>query len=385
MAKQPDIDKIVDEKVKERLAEEDKKKKKRGKKSDNPYAQEAQKDFSLEHVRKGGSFKSYKRESDLREQASGSKSFFHDLSIGLFGSKEVAAMISSKIDKKFSKEEQDSAKKSLKDEGFVEEDKPEKKKKEKKEGKPSVGGGRSIVKSIERINASIMSLTKAMQSLLKEVKASLTMTRSSVAKAIKSVNDKVAKLNDTLKALKPETLADATEVPQTQAVKKKDVEPAIDAATAVTIEDIKALLKDKSAVRKSDIMDLLSKLGDNQNSSSVNAIEPDEQKKLIHDALLEALQDIIKEHPEMFKGGGEDGGFNPADLLDLMDSKKSRGGRGAKGLLSKAGKFLGRIAKVGKGAVIGACSVVTKDIPSMAIAVGVPAKVIKFRESSTPK
>jgi acetyltransferase-like isoleucine patch superfamily enzyme len=41
--------------------------------------------------------------------------------------------------------------------------------------------------------------------------------------------------------------------------------------------------------------------------------------------------------------------------------------------------------KVGKGAVIGACSVVTKDIPSMAIAVGVPAKVIKFRDSSTPK
>ena len=35
---------------------------------------------------------------------------------------------------------------------------------------------------------------------------------------------------------------------------------------------------------------------------------------------------------------------------------------------------------IGKGAVIGAGSVVTKDIPSMAIAVGVPAKVIKYRE-----
>ena len=34
---------------------------------------------------------------------------------------------------------------------------------------------------------------------------------------------------------------------------------------------------------------------------------------------------------------------------------------------------------IGRGAVVGAGAVVTKDIPSMAIAVGVPAKVIKFR------
>jgi acetyltransferase-like isoleucine patch superfamily enzyme len=36
---------------------------------------------------------------------------------------------------------------------------------------------------------------------------------------------------------------------------------------------------------------------------------------------------------------------------------------------------------IGKGAVIGAASVVTKDIPSMAVAVGVPAKIIKYRDS----
>lgn len=35
--------------------------------------------------------------------------------------------------------------------------------------------------------------------------------------------------------------------------------------------------------------------------------------------------------------------------------------------------------KIGKGAVIGAGSVVTKDIPPYAVAVGVPAKVIKYR------
>ena len=34
---------------------------------------------------------------------------------------------------------------------------------------------------------------------------------------------------------------------------------------------------------------------------------------------------------------------------------------------------------IGSGAVIGACSVVTRDIPPFSIAVGVPAKVIKKR------
>ncbi|TAL66346.1 MAG: acyltransferase [Legionella sp.] len=36
--------------------------------------------------------------------------------------------------------------------------------------------------------------------------------------------------------------------------------------------------------------------------------------------------------------------------------------------------------RIGSGAVIGAGAVVTKDIPSMAIALGVPAKVISFRK-----
>jgi len=39
---------------------------------------------------------------------------------------------------------------------------------------------------------------------------------------------------------------------------------------------------------------------------------------------------------------------------------------------------------IGRGAIIGAGAVVTKDIPSMAIAVGVPAKILKYRgEQST--
>lgn len=44
-----------------------------------------------------------------------------------------------------------------------------------------------------------------------------------------------------------------------------------------------------------------------------------------------------------------------------------------------AGVILVSGIRIGKGAVIGAGAVVTKDIPSMAVAVGVPAKVIKYR------
>ena len=38
--------------------------------------------------------------------------------------------------------------------------------------------------------------------------------------------------------------------------------------------------------------------------------------------------------------------------------------------------------KIGNGAIIGANSVVTKDVPDYAIAVGIPSKVAKFRFSN---
>ncbi len=43
------------------------------------------------------------------------------------------------------------------------------------------------------------------------------------------------------------------------------------------------------------------------------------------------------------------------------------------------------LANIGKGCVVGAGSVVNKDLPDWAVAVGVPAKVIRYRKSVTEK
>ena len=59
-------------------------------------------------------------------------------------------------------------------------------------------------------------------------------------------------------------------------------------------------------------------------------------------------------------------GHNPADIMIGDDV-----------WIGANAVILGGI-KIGKGAVIGAGAVVTKDIPSNAVAVGVPAKVLRY-------
>jgi galactoside O-acetyltransferase len=38
--------------------------------------------------------------------------------------------------------------------------------------------------------------------------------------------------------------------------------------------------------------------------------------------------------------------------------------------------------RIGKGAIVGAGSVVTRDLPPMSVAVGAPARVIRFRDGT---
>jgi acetyltransferase-like isoleucine patch superfamily enzyme len=84
-------------------------------------------------------------------------------------------------------------------------------------------------------------------------------------------------------------------------------------------------------------------------------------------------------------------GFSPYEhnFEEYGQSIKSQGIRSAGDIVLEDDVWLGLGVKVlegvriGKGAVIGAGAVVTKDIPAYAIAVGVPAKVIRMRGEAT--
>lgn len=42
--------------------------------------------------------------------------------------------------------------------------------------------------------------------------------------------------------------------------------------------------------------------------------------------------------------------------------------------------YYGFARHIGRGAIIGACAVVTKDVPDFAVVAGNPAKVMKYRQ-----
>lgn len=83
----------------------------------------------------------------------------------------------------------------------------------------------------------------------------------------------------------------------------------------------------------------------------------------------------------MFTGGGSfasafDAVYENMDLSDLYDFPQTTIGHDV--WIGKNVTIINGV-HIGNGAVIGANAVVTKDIPDYAIAVGVPAKVIKCR------
>jgi len=87
-------------------------------------------------------------------------------------------------------------------------------------------------------------------------------------------------------------------------------------------------------------------------------------------------------------------GFSPYEhnFEDTASPIKTQGVRSAGDIVLEDDVWLGQGVQVlegvhiGRGAVIGAGAVVSKDIPAYAIAVGVPARVIRFRgETASPQ
>ena len=77
----------------------------------------------------------------------------------------------------------------------------------------------------------------------------------------------------------------------------------------------------------------------------------------------------------------EDHSFNRTDIPIYYQKKEIAPIKIGKDVWLGCGVTVLKGVTIGDGAIIGAGSVVTKDIPSYAIARGVPAKVIKFRSS----
>jgi len=108
----------------------------------------------------------------------------------------------------------------------------------------------------------------------------------------------------------------------------------------------------------------------------------------IHGSCIHAYSNIyigknclIAANCQIFDGNGHDLSFN--DVSNRINSKGT-----AKPIFIEDNVWIGANSiilpgvRIGQGSVIGAGSVVTKDIPSMTLAAGNPAKVIKFYESS---
>lgn len=90
---------------------------------------------------------------------------------------------------------------------------------------------------------------------------------------------------------------------------------------------------------------------------------------------------LIGPHCRLLSAGHEVDGEAPA----IMDAGLTYGAvRVEDGAWLGAGVTVLPGVRVGKGAVIGAASVVTRDIPDFAVAVGAPAKVLRYRRGFKP-
>lgn len=95
--------------------------------------------------------------------------------------------------------------------------------------------------------------------------------------------------------------------------KRKEVDPLEGTSANLILGKMEEMLENDSLIRKKEFEELMKnvKVESPLASSSAFNIESDEQKIILEKALTDALETIIKKHPELFQCSGEGGGIIP--------------------------------------------------------------------------
>ena len=151
-----------------------------------------------------------------------------------------------------------------------------------------------------------------------------------------------------IKAIKPKTAEKKEAAPDFAEAAKTIIEN-IQKEHIATIEKV---ISEHAPERKKEVSDLLKKIVRPDNKS--NEVDNKEETDMLKEALKQALEEIIKEHPNLLKCSGGGGGVGDSIMGELAARGAMRGMRGlargagrlmrgARGAIGRAGRAIGRV------------------------------------------
>ena len=170
---------------------------------------------------------------------------------------------------------------------------------------------------------------------------------------------------------------------QSQYTKKKDLIPAFNDDTNTALSDIERMITEESAIRKSEIQELIAKLDKQSKTSGLFDVNDSDQRAILEKMLTDALEQVIKDNPNLLKCSGASGISVPKINTNEAKAAEEVGEKGlekgavraaeksvAKGAESAATSSAGRksigkiLAKVGTKDLI-------KKLPFIGVAAGI--------------
>lgn len=377
------IENLLEEKVQESTAQ-----------SEDIYLPRSQRRFDDYQ----GSLKDYMRERKLRRVAAGRKSLFYNIAGTLTGNADFAELISKAFDSKYNAEQIEDAKRKLEEEFGIKKKEPEKK--EDTFNKEEMND--LLKKYFDPINSSVTKLLNAVEKTGQDARSASSnaklMTDSLIGMVERVSNAVIGgtpKFSSNNLNLKPETIVDeegkeylyypgaptgrqiyeksktgtagriaskkvqrklkeAIDVMRmTRPEKKTNLIKAVDQTTGNIVDEIKQILNESSAVRKSQLQELFEKLASSSNAeTSVMKTEEDETRNMLKKTMKEALREFFNENPELLQ--------NNSSIIPL----------GFPGMIGRLGNFLRRIPwrMLGRVAGVGGVATAVAEVATPAAA-----------------